>query len=663
MTDDERREGTGAAPGTSLGWGAIPHQGGEEYDDGATAFVQLPEGIADIPLAAPGQGYVPPITVTPANGPADPAATGVWSVPGTVGGGAPAPDPYGQVPGQGPDPYGTLPPQEVPEAAPGQVVADVYPDGAQVPGADGYPQPPADAFAATDAFGDTRPLTIPPGLAAEGPRPNLGDAFVGAERAGHPHDGPAIPGQQQGPGSAGAGQDAAGQDATGHWDFAAALDESAPSAPAPAHGGTGQWSVPLAPEDAPEDSGEYPLTTAAQTGGWAAAPTHQAPPTLPGGARAPWAEGPDASPSEPGPEPEPEPASQAAPDPLHEAQDGLEAERRAEVPPVAETPGEAAEEPAPESVPEAEAEAGADAGGEAADTPAEAAADTAPEPGADSAPEPEADVLHDERPVVSYTLNVNGIDRPVTEAWIGESLLHVLRERLGLAGAKDGCSQGECGACAVRVDGRVVASCLVPAATTEGSDIHTVEGLGATEDGVPGEPSDVQRALARRCAVQCGFCIPGMAMTIHDLLEGNPRPTDLETRQALSGNLCRCSGYRSIVEAVRDVVGEREAVAEAAAADEESATEPEAGPGAEAADEEPADVVIPHRPGPADDPGHPYGTLPDGYADLPQPPPSYDTGGHPAHHGQDGYGYGEQGPHDPHAPGPHQGHHPDGGQA
>ncbi|NEE24929.1 2Fe-2S iron-sulfur cluster binding domain-containing protein, partial [Streptomyces sp. SID7982] len=396
---------------------------------------------------------------------------------------------------------------------------------------------------------------------------------------------------------------------------------------------------------------------------WAAAPTHQAPPTLPGGARAPWAEGPDASPSEPGPEPEPEPASQAAPDPLHEAQDGLEAERRAEVPPVAETPGEAAEEPAPESVPEAEAEAGADAGGEAADTPAEAAADTAPEPGADSAPEPEADVLHDERPVVSYTLNVNGIDRPVTEAWIGESLLHVLRERLGLAGAKDGCSQGECGACAVRVDGRVVASCLVPAATTEGSDIHTVEGLGATEDGVPGEPSDVQRALARRCAVQCGFCIPGMAMTIHDLLEGNPRPTDLETRQALSGNLCRCSGYRSIVEAVRDVVGEREAVAEAAAADEESATEPEAGPGAEAADEEPADVVIPHRSGPADDPGHPYGTLPDGYADLPQPPPSYDTGGHPAHHGQDGYGYGEQGPHDPHAPGPHQGHHPDGGQA
>ena len=91
MTDDERGEGTGAARGTSLSWGAIPHQGGEEYDDGATAFVQLPEGIADIPLAAPGQGYVPPITVTPATGPADPAATGVWSIPGAVAGGAPTP--------------------------------------------------------------------------------------------------------------------------------------------------------------------------------------------------------------------------------------------------------------------------------------------------------------------------------------------------------------------------------------------------------------------------------------------------------------------------------------------------------------------------------------------------------------------------------------------
>ncbi|MGA5225580.1 2Fe-2S iron-sulfur cluster-binding protein [Streptomyces koyangensis] len=611
MTDDERREGSGTARGTSLSWGAIPHQGGEEYDDGATAFVQLPEGIADIPLAAPGQGYVPPITVTPATGPADPAATGVWSVPGGVAGGAPAPDPYAQQAGHGPDPYGTLPPQDVPEAAPGQVVADVYPDGAQVPGADGYPQPPADAFAATDAFGDTRPLTIPPGLSPDGPRPDLGAAFGGAERAGQPHDQPGFPGQQQGPGSA-------GQDATGHWDFGAALGESAPPAP----GGTGQWSVPLAPEDVPEESGEYPLSeTAPRTGAWGTAPTHQAPATLPGGATAPW-------------------AGEAAPEEAQGTPDGPEAEGQAESAPEAENAPETAEEPEQEPVPEGETEAEAEGAGEEPDSSADASADAAAEEAS------EADVLHDERPVVSYTLNVNGIDRPVTEAWIGESLLHVLRERLGLAGAKDGCSQGECGACAVRVDGRVVASCLVPAATTEGSDIHTVEGLGTAEDGGPGEPSDVQRALARHCAVQCGFCIPGMAMTIHDLLEGNPRPTDLETRQALSGNLCRCSGYRAILESVRDVVGEREASAEAAAADEESA-EAEDG---EPAGEERAEVVIPHQAGPADGeaPGHPYGALPDGYDGLPQPPPSYDTGGYPPHHGQDGYGYDEQGPHEQH---------------
>lgn len=323
--------------------------------------------------------------------------------------------------------------------------------------------------------------------------------------------------------------------------------------------------------------------------------------------------------------------------------DGPEAEGQAESAPEAENAPETAEEPEQEPVPEGETEAEAEGAGEEPDSSADASADAAAEEAS------EADVLHDERPVVSYTLNVNGIDRPVTEAWIGESLLHVLRERLGLAGAKDGCSQGECGACAVRVDGRVVASCLVPAATTEGSDIHTVEGLGTAEDGGPGEPSDVQRALARHCAVQCGFCIPGMAMTIHDLLEGNPRPTDLETRQALSGNLCRCSGYRAILESVRDVVGEREASAEAAAAadDDDASAEAEDG---EPAGEERAEVVIPHQAGPADGeaPGHPYGALPDGYDGLPQPPPSYDTGGYPPHHGQDGYGYDEQGPHEQH---------------
>lgn len=155
---------------------------------------------------------------------------------------------------------------------------------------------------------------------------------------------------------------------------------------------------------------------------------------------------------------------------------------------------------------------------------------------------------------------MNGADRPVTDAWIGESLLYVLRERLGLAGAKDGCSQGECGACNVQVDGRLVASCLVPAATAAGSEVRTVEGLA-----VDGEPSDVQRALAKCGAVQCGFCIPGMAMTVHDLLEGNHAPSELETRQALCGNLCRCSGYRGVLDAVNEVVASREAGSEAAA--------------------------------------------------------------------------------------------------
>ena len=169
-------------------------------------------------------------------------------------------------------------------------------------------------------------------------------------------------------------------------------------------------------------------------------------------------------------------------------------------------------------------------------------------------PEPEPEQTRSEHPLASYLLRVNGTERPVTDAWLGESLLYVLRERLGLAGAKDGCEQGECGACSVQVDGRLVASCLVPAATAAGSEVRTVEGLSAD-----GRLSDVQQALVECGAVQCGFCIPGMAMTVHDLLEGNHRPTDLETRQALSGNLCRCSGYRGVIDAVRQVVAARDA--------------------------------------------------------------------------------------------------------
>lgn len=186
-----------------------------------------------------------------------------------------------------------------------------------------------------------------------------------------------------------------------------------------------------------------------------------------------------------------------------------------------------------------------------------------------------------EHPANSYVLRVNGGDRPVTDAWIGESLLYVLRERLGLAGAKDGCSQGECGACNVQVDGRLVASCLVPAATAAGSEVRTVEGLASD-----GEPSDVQRALANCGAVQCGFCIPGMAMTVHDLLEGNHDPSELETRQALSGNLCRCSGYRGVLDAVGEVVAERAASAEAA---DEARIPHQAPPGAGGAHPAPLD--------------------------------------------------------------------------
>ncbi|MGW4007399.1 2Fe-2S iron-sulfur cluster-binding protein [Streptomyces sp. NPDC004763] len=269
----------------------------------------------------------------------------------------------------------------------------------------------------------------------------------------------------------------------------------------------------------------------------------------------------------------------------------------------------------------------ADAEADAADgrTGPEGTRSDATDPGPEAAPaptaaeEPPAPVgPQDEHPLASYVLRVNGADRPVTDAWIGESLLYVLRERLGLAGAKDGCSQGECGACNVQVDGRLVASCLVPAVTSAGSEVRTVEGL-ATD----GRPSDVQRALARRGAVQCGFCVPGMAMTVHNLLEGNPAPTELEARQALCGNLCRCSGYRGVLEAVQEVVAEREAHADA-----------EAHAGAD-----PDEPRIPHQAGPGAG-----GVNPSAFESQPPPDAQDATGPHDSHplygehgnHGQDG---------------------------
>ncbi|WP_370466565.1 2Fe-2S iron-sulfur cluster-binding protein [Streptacidiphilus sp. PB12-B1b] len=171
----------------------------------------------------------------------------------------------------------------------------------------------------------------------------------------------------------------------------------------------------------------------------------------------------------------------------------------------------------------------------------------------------------DESPRASYTLRVNGVERPVADAWIGESLLYVLRERLGLAGAKGGCDQGECGACSVQLDGQLTAACLIPAALAADSEIRTVEGLA--DDGTA---SDVQRALAGSGAVQCGYCVPGLAMAVHDLLERNHQPTELESREALCGNLCRCTGYRGALAAVQAVAQSRAEQAEADAEPDES---------------------------------------------------------------------------------------------
>jgi carbon-monoxide dehydrogenase small subunit len=156
---------------------------------------------------------------------------------------------------------------------------------------------------------------------------------------------------------------------------------------------------------------------------------------------------------------------------------------------------------------------------------------------------------------LAYRLRVNGVGHEIADAWLGESLLHVLRERLGLPGAKGACEQGECGSCSVLVDGVLVCACLVLGAAAVGREITTVEGL--TTDGDGGALSGVQRAFVDAGAVQCGFCTPGLVMAVHDLLVRNARPTDTEVREALSGNLCRCTGYGRIFEAVRVAVRDR----------------------------------------------------------------------------------------------------------
>ena len=149
-----------------------------------------------------------------------------------------------------------------------------------------------------------------------------------------------------------------------------------------------------------------------------------------------------------------------------------------------------------------------------------------------------------------YTLRVNGADHEVVEGWVGESLLSVLRERVGLPGAKAGCEEGECGSCSVLLDGELVCSCLVQAASAAGRDIMTVEGFGGTL-------GTVQQAFVDAGAVQCGFCTPGLIMAIDHLLAHNPTPTDLEVREAVSGNLCRCTGYGRVFDAVAVAVSRR----------------------------------------------------------------------------------------------------------
>ncbi|MHB9861382.1 (2Fe-2S)-binding protein [Streptomyces sp. YIM S03343] len=595
MTEDQQGEGT--PPRGVSRWDPLPG----EYDDGATAFVKLPEGgidallAANSPLAAPGHGYVPPpIAATPPEGGPGPTVGDAWSVPP---GGAEWPDPNA-VPHGAPDDRFTYHPAstqqwdfgdtggteagQAPGPVPGQDVTGQW----SIPVAGGDIPDESGEFTASslvEQWGGTPPATLPGGAsapwAAQPTAPVWGQdtppgGIAQAAYTGDPTgtEGRGYPAAPSGTDGRGFRQDRQGTDGRGYpapddgsdgrgYRTAERHATDGRGYPAPERHATDGRGYPL---DRPGTDGQgYQFTGDGTEGrgyqadlhgtdgrGHPAAPAPSAPePAAP----AEPAHGPAAAGSEPG---APEPADgalRAVAAPAGPA--GRGEERDAEAP--------AASDDAPDA-------------SEAVETPpADTAADDAPAQDDDASGEP-SPLPQDEHPLASYTLSVNGVERPVGDAWIGESLLYVLRERLGLAGAKDGCSEGECGACNVQVDGRLVASCLVPAVTAAGSEVRTVEGLA-----VDGQPSDVQRALAECGAVQCGFCVPGMAMTVHDLLEGNPEPTELETRQALSGNLCRCSGYRGVLDAVKVVVAEREAHA-----------------AAEAAETDGAEARIPHQAGP-----------------------------------------------------------------
>ena len=157
-----------------------------------------------------------------------------------------------------------------------------------------------------------------------------------------------------------------------------------------------------------------------------------------------------------------------------------------------------------------------------------------------------------------FTLHVNGEAREVRDSWLGENLLDVLRDRLGLMGAKGACEQGECGSCSVLIDDELVCSCLVMAASATGQAITTVEGVAPA-----GAQSDVQQAFVDAGAVQCGFCTPGLIMAVHDLLVRTPEPGDTEIREELAGNVCRCTGYGRIIDAVQQVAVARRSASDA----------------------------------------------------------------------------------------------------
>ncbi|MFI9339726.1 2Fe-2S iron-sulfur cluster-binding protein [Streptomyces sp. NPDC052773] len=673
MTDDQHadRYGEGTPQGGGR-WDPLP-QG--DYDDGATAFVKLPEGgidallaSSDSPLAAPGHGYVPPpITVTPATtAGTDPAATGTWSMPA---GGVQWPDPNAVPQQDAAHDQFTYEP-----GATGQWAYETYDETAGTAGTTGAagtgetaPVPPAPGHDVTgqwsipvaggdlpdesgefttsalvEQWGGTPPATLPGGAPAPWATHGAGQPWAqqatagdggtpahgtyaghlpqtGAPAAHEPTD-PAGPPQSaaeavSGPAEAPGATEGAGTATEGSTGAENAAEGPAEASPEDGYAPQGQPGPEPGHEQHAEEQpgyaaqGEQP-DYAAQGEDQAGTETGYAPqgedqPRAESG-HAPHADG-RPEPQNAGQAPDAEAASatrpEAQPQPQPTAGDGVPA-------------GDAPSSPSEGAAPDAEAGAPAEQDQAAATSEPDPARDTASAP-AEEPPAPPAD----EHPLASYVLRVNGSDRPVTDAWIGESLLYVLRERLGLAGAKDGCSQGECGACNVQVDGRLVASCLVPAVTAAGSEVRTVEGLA-----VDGQPSDVQRALARCGAVQCGFCVPGMAMTVHDLLEGNPAPTELETRQALCGNLCRCSGYRGVVEAVKEVVAERDAHAAAEAAEPAEAAEHGAG-----------DARIPHQAGPGAGSVNPSAFEPFGSHGQPH------QQAHQPHHPPYGQGQGQDG--------------------